>query len=136
MGRERRRGASDVALTLDKMAEFYSEQKLFDKAEPLVRRSLAIRTKSIIESFHRKGRVLVGEQKSGEALDLYERAIRVGENAKVPDEQMEGVLRTYAILIRQAKREAEAVAVDQRVKDILVRKADRDGIRRPRPKTQ
>ena len=41
MGRERRRGASDVALTLDKMAEFYSAQKLFDKAEPLVRRSLA-----------------------------------------------------------------------------------------------
>ena len=48
-----------VALTLDKMVEFYNDQKLYEKSEPLAQRSLAMRTRSLIESFHRTGRVLV-----------------------------------------------------------------------------
>ena len=122
-----------VALTLDKMSEFYSEQKLYDKAEPLVQRSQAIRTKALIETYHRTGRVLVGAKKLEEALDLYARVVRIGSEAKVPDEQMDGVLRTYAMLLQHAKREDEAAAVQQRVRDALIRRADREGRRLPPP---
>lgn len=121
-----------VALTLDKMAEFYSAQKLYEKAAPLAQRSLAIRTKTLIETYHRTGRVLVGEQKFPEALDLYERVARIGTDAKVPDEQMDGILRSYAMLLRQAKREPEAAKIEARVKEALLRKADKEG-RRPAP---
>lgn len=121
-----------VALTLDKMVEFYTAQKLYDKAEPLSQRSLAMRTKTEIESFHRMGRVLVGQQNFEAALDLYARLNRIAADAKVPDEQLDGVLRSYAMLLRQAKKESEAVAVDRRIRDALIRRADRDG-RRPVP---
>lgn len=122
-----------TALTLDKMVEFYSAQGSYDKADPLVRRAAAIRTRSAMESLHRMGRVLVGEQKFEEALDLYARAIRIGENTQTADEFMDGVLRAYSMLLRQAKREDEAKIIDRRVTDALIRKADRDGTRRPKP---
>jgi tetratricopeptide (TPR) repeat protein len=123
-----------VALTLDKMVEFYNDQKLYEKSEPLAQRSLTLRTKSLIESFHRTGRIMVGQKRFEEALILYERVVRIADDAKVTAEQMDGVLRTYALLLRQLKREEEAAAIDLRVSEALTRKADRDGTRRPRPK--
>jgi tetratricopeptide (TPR) repeat protein len=123
-----------VALTLDKMVEFYNDQKLYEKSEPLAQRSQAMRTKTLLESFHRTGRILVGEKRFEDALTLYERVIRIAADAKVPDEQMDGVLRTYALLLRQLKREAEAAAIDKRIREALINKADRDGTRLPRPK--
>src|SRR5262249_47325470 len=115
-----------------KMVEFYMVQKLYDKAEPLGQRSLSMRTKSEIESFHRMGRVLVGQQNFEAALDLYARLNRIAADAKVPDEQLDGVLRSYAMLLRQAKKETEAAAADRRIRDALIRRADREG-RRPIP---
>ena len=123
-----------VALTLDKMVEFYSAQKLYDKAAPLSQRSQAMRTKAVLESFHRTGRVLIGEQKLPEAIDLYQRAIKIGENAKVPDESMEGLLRTYALVLAHSGRKEESAAVEKRLKDAIIGKADREGTRRPQPK--
>jgi tetratricopeptide (TPR) repeat protein len=123
-----------VALTLDKMVEFYNDQKLYEKSEPLAQRSLAMRTKSLIESFHRTGRVLVGERRFDDALVLYERVIRIAGEAKVPDEQMDGVLRTYALLLSQLTRDKEAAAIDRRIREALIKKADRDGTRLPKPK--
>ncbi|HYI96582.1 MAG TPA: tetratricopeptide repeat protein, partial [Bryobacteraceae bacterium] len=123
-----------VALTIDKMVEFYTVQKLYDKAGPLAQRSQAMRTKAVLESFHRTGRVLIGEQKLPEAIDLYQRAINIGESAKVPDEAMEGILRTYALVLSHSGRKEEAAAAEKRLKDAIIGKADRDGTRRPKPK--
>ena len=122
-----------VALTLDKMVEFYSAQKLYDKAAPLAQRSQAMRTKAVLESFHRMGRVLIGEEKLQEALDLYQRAVKVGESAKVPDESMDGILRSYALVLLHSGRKLEAAAVEKRLKDAIISKADREGTRRPKP---
>ena len=58
---------------------------------------------------------LVGAKKLEEALDLYARVVRIGAEAKVPDEQMDGVLRTYAMLLQHAKREDEAAAENKGV---------------------
>jgi tetratricopeptide (TPR) repeat protein len=122
-----------VALTLDKMVEFYTAQKLYDKAAPLAQRSQAMRTKAVLESFHRTGRVLIGEQKYEEALDLYQRAIKMGESAKVPDENMDGILRSYALVLSHSGRKQEAAALEKRLKDAIISKADREGTRRPKP---
>jgi tetratricopeptide (TPR) repeat protein len=96
-----------VALTLDKMVEFYNDQKLYEKSEALAERSLAMRTRSLIDNFHRTGRILVGQRRFEDALLVYERVIRVAGDATIPDEQIDGVLRTYALLLRQLKREEE-----------------------------
>lgn len=122
-----------VALTLDKMVEFYSAQKLYEKAAPLAERAQSMRTRTVIESFHRTGRVLVGEQKFAEALDQYQRVIKLGEAAKVSDESMDGILRAYALVLRQVGRIQEASAIENRLKEAIIRKADRDGTRRPKP---
>jgi tetratricopeptide (TPR) repeat protein len=123
-----------VALTLDKMVEFYNDQKLYEKSEPLAQRSLMMRTRILIESFHRTGRILIGEKRFEDALALYERVVRIAGDAGVPDEQMDGVLRTYALVLRQLKRVGEATTIDRRVREALINKADRDGTRLPRPK--
>ena len=47
---------------------------------------------------------------------------------------MDGVLRTYALLLSQLKREKEAAAIDRRVREALIKKADREGTRLPKPK--
>jgi hypothetical protein len=63
---------------------------------------------------------------------LYHRAIGIGDLAKAPDEVLDPLLRIYAKLLRVENRAREADTVDRRVKDALLRKADREG-RRPSP---
>jgi tetratricopeptide (TPR) repeat protein len=121
-----------VALTLDKMAEFYAVQGRYGEAEELVRRALAIRADMHIGSMHQTGRVCLMEAKLEEAGDLYGRAIKIGDLAKVSDERMDPVLRVYAKLLRELNRGQDADALERRIKDALLRKADREG-RRPSP---
>ena len=85
-----------------------------------------------ILSLNQTGRVLLMEAKLDEAEDLYRRAIGIGDLAKAPDDAMDPLLRIYAKVLGAMERADEAAAVDKRVKDALLRKADREG-RRPSP---
>ena len=58
--------------------------------------------------------------------------MQIGDLAKAPDDVMDPVLRVYAGILREEKRAEEAKALDQRVKDALSRKGDREG-RLPSP---
>jgi hypothetical protein len=119
-----------VALTLDKMAEFYAFQHRYDEAETAATAALALRAKTYIGSLNQTGRVLLMEAKMDDAEDLYRRTAKIGDLAKAPDDVMDSPLRIYARILREMKRDDEAAAVEKRVKDALLRKADREG-RRP-----
>jgi len=121
-----------VALTLDKMAEFYAFQHRYDEAETAATAALALRAKTYVGSLNQTGRVLLMEAKMDDAEDLYRRTAQIGDLAKAPDDVMDSPLRIYARILREMKRDDEAAAVEKRVKDALLRKADREG-RRPAP---
>jgi hypothetical protein len=121
-----------VALTLEKMAEFYSAQQRYAEAEPLAARSLDIRTRTLLASMNQQGRVLLMQAKLAEAEKLYARAVRIGDDSGIADEFMDPLLRVYAKILRELKHTSQADALNKRVKFALIRKADREG-RRPRP---
>jgi hypothetical protein len=121
-----------VALTLDKMAEFYAFQHRYEEAETVATTALSLRAKTYIASLNQTGRVLLMEAKMDEAEDLYHRTAQIGDLAKAPDDAMDSPLRIYARILREMKRDDEAAAVEKRVKEALLRKADREG-RRPAP---
>jgi hypothetical protein len=75
--------------------------------------------------------VLLMEAKLADAEDLYRRTVQIGDLAKAPDDVMDSPLRIYARILREMKRDDEAAAVEKRVKDALLRKADREGRRTP-----
>lgn len=120
-----------VALTLDKMAEFYSAQERRAEAEPLMARAVEMRTRALIESLGRQGRVLRLEGRLEESERLAARAVRLGEDSGLPDERMDPLLRAQSSLLRELKKTAQADAIDKRVKAALLRKADREGRRLP-----
>jgi len=93
-----------------------------------------MRTKMHMASLNQTGRILLMEAKLEEAETLYRTALQIGDLATAPDDVMDPVLRTYAAVLRALKRDDEAAPLDQRVKDALLRKADREG-RRPSPVT-
>ncbi len=121
-----------VVLTLDKMAEFYAFQQRYAEAEVAASRALAMRTNVHISSLNQTGRILLMQAKMSQAEDLYRRAIDIGDLAKAPDEVLDPLLRIYAKMLRALDRPQDADAVDKRAKDVLFKKADREG-RRPSP---
>ena len=121
-----------VALTLDKMAEFYAFQHRYEEAEKAATAALELRAKAYIASLHQTGRVLLMEAKMADAQDLYSRTVLIGDLAKAPDEVMDPLLRIYARILREMKRDDEAAAIEKRIKDALSRKVDHEG-RRPAP---
>jgi tetratricopeptide (TPR) repeat protein len=121
-----------VALTLDKMAEFYAFQQRYGEAEPLVVRSLAMRTNVLMASFNQTGRVALMQAKLTESRELYERAIRIGDDCKVDDAVIDPLLRIESKLLRAMDKNAEADKIDERVNAALMRKAEREG-RLPAP---
>ena len=123
-----------LALTFDKMAEFYAFQQRYEEAEKFAKEALALRTKMHVGSLNQTGRVLLMEAKLEEGEKLYHTAVQIGDLAAAPDDVMDPVLRTYAVILRTLKRDEEAAALDARVKDALLRKADREG-RLPSPVT-
>jgi tetratricopeptide (TPR) repeat protein len=121
-----------VALTLDKIAEFYAFQHRYEEAGKAATAALELRAKAYIASLNQTGRVLLMEARMDDAADLYHRTVQIGDLAKVPDDVMDSPLRIYGKILREMKRDDEAAAVEKRVKDALLRKADREG-RRPAP---
>jgi hypothetical protein len=123
-----------LALTFDKMAEFYAFQQRYPEAEKFAIQALALRTKMHLGSLNQTGRILLMEAKLKEAEDLYRRSVQIGDLAEAPDDALDPVLRIYAKLLRELKRDDEAEKLETRVKDALLRKADKEG-RRPSPVT-
>jgi tetratricopeptide (TPR) repeat protein len=126
-----------VALTLDKMAEFYSAQKRYEEAAPLLARSLDMRTKMLIGSLNQTGRLHIAQNDLASAEELYRRALRISDEAKMADEVADPLLRILARLLRERKQLKEASALDARVKAGLARRAEKEGLRpspvKPRP---
>ena len=91
-----------------------------------------MRTRMHLASLNQTGRFILMQAKLADAEDLYRRAVQIGDLAQAPDDVMDPVLRVYAGILREQKRAEEAKALDQRVKDALIRKGDREG-RRPSP---
>ena len=81
--------------------------------------------------FGPKGRVLLMQAKLEEAEKLYARAVRIADDAGMPDEIMDPLLRLQSKILRDMKKTAQADAIDKRVKAALIRKADREGRRVP-----
>ena len=121
-----------VALTLDKMAEFYAFQHRYEEAGKAATAALELRAKTYIASLNQTGRVLLMEARLADAEDLYRRTVQIGDLAKVPDDVMDSPLRIYAKILREMQRDDEAAVLEKRVKGALLRKADREG-RRPAP---
>ena len=123
-----------VALTLDKMAEFFAAQERYSEAEPLVARAAAMRTKILIESLDRSGRIKMSESKLEEAGELYRRAVLIADESKLSEKIVDPLLRAYAKILRGLDRGPEAEAVEQRIAAILAGRVEREG-RREAPVT-
>ena len=117
-----------VALTLDKMAEFYAFQQRYAEAETLAQRALAMRTDKHLASLNQTGRILLMEAKIDAAADLYSRSIQIGDLSQASDATLDPLLRIQARILRETSHPEEADALDKRVKDALLRKADREGV--------
>jgi len=121
-----------TALTHDKMAEFFAFQQRYGEAEKSARQALAVRTKLHLASLNQTGRMFLMEAKLAEAEELYQRAVQIGDLAQAPDDVLDPVLRVYAKILRELKRDSEADALELRVKNAILRRADKEG-RRPSP---
>jgi tetratricopeptide (TPR) repeat protein len=110
-----------VALTLEKMTEFYAAQQRYAEAEPLVSEALAIRTVAHLRNLHQCGRVTLMQARLPEADAIYKQAIRIGDDANMPDDVMDPMLRVHAQILRELKRPAEAAVLEKRVRAAFLR---------------
>jgi tetratricopeptide (TPR) repeat protein len=118
-----------VALTLDKMAEFYAFQHRYEEAEKSAIAAMELRSRTYIASLNQTGRVLLMEARLDDAADLYRRTEQIGDLSHAPDDVMDPPLRIYAKILREMKQDRAAAAVEKRIKEALLRKADREGRR-------
>jgi tetratricopeptide (TPR) repeat protein len=125
-----------VALTLEKMGVFYAAQEKYAAAEPLFERSLDIRMKALLQSVSHKGRSQIMQAKLKDAEVLYRNAVTMADSFRVADEVMDPMLRVYMSVMKELGKVKEAKAIDERVRAALIRKADREGTRKPSPVPQ
>jgi tetratricopeptide (TPR) repeat protein len=125
-----------VALTCDKVQLFYSTQGKYEDAEPYALRALAIRLKAHIDSLLRAGRISVAKSELAEGERLYRRAVALADDPRTPEDGLLPPLQTLRDLLKQLKRQQEAAVLDQRIKTVLMKKADREGRRPLPPKAQ
>jgi hypothetical protein len=64
------------------------------------------------------------QQKNAEAAEIYRRSIQIGELARAREDAMNPVLTLWARLLESQGRAAEARAIDRRMKESLLRKAE------------
>jgi len=111
-----------LASALDNLAVVYAAQKKFAKAEPLYRRSLAIRQKSTVESLNNLALALEGKDENAAAERLYQRAVPMAEQiTHLPGRANVGevlllimTLKDYAGLLRKLDRTVEAAKIEAR----------------------
>lgn len=104
-----------VALTLDKMSEFYAYQQRYAEAREAAQKALSMRVRVHLASLNQAGRVLVMEAKLEDAADLYHRALEIGDLAQAPDEVLDPLRRTYLLVLRRLRRNEEADAIQKKI---------------------
>jgi tetratricopeptide (TPR) repeat protein len=120
-----------IALTYDKLAEFYAFQQRYEEAESAALQALAMRTAAHIASLHQTGRIYLMQAKLEQAADLYKKTIEIADLASAPEEALDPTLRVYAKILREQKNDAEAQAVEKRVKESVIRRGEKEGRKDP-----
>jgi len=120
-----------IALTYDKMAEFYAFGQRYEEAEKAALQALAMRTAAHTASLHQTGRLYLMQAKLDQAADVYKKTIEISDLAGAPDEVLDPPLRVYAKILREQKHDAEAQAVEKRVKESVSRRGEKEGRKDP-----
>jgi tetratricopeptide (TPR) repeat protein len=120
-----------IALTYDKLAEFYAFQQRYEEAEKAALQALAMRTAAHISNLHQTGRLYLMQAKLDQAADLYKKTIEIGDLAGAPEDALDPPLRVYAKILQKQKHDAEAQAVEKRVKESVIRRGEKEGRKDP-----
>ena len=115
-----------LATGLNNLGVLYKAQGKYSEAEPLCRRSLAIREKTlgpdhpdVATSLGNLAGLYRAQGKYGEAEPLYKRSLAIYEKALGPDHpDVATSLENYALLLRKTQRNAEAVEMEAHAKAI------------------
>ena len=111
-----------LAASLDNLAVVYAKQEMFSKAEPLYRRSLAIKQKADVLAMNNLALTLEAKGDNAAAEALYRRALALAEHipsfpagANVGEaDALKKTLTDYALLLRKLKRDGEAAKLEAR----------------------
>ena len=121
-----------VASSLNDLAGLYKSQGRYAEAEPVYKRALAISEKTLgpddsgtAEVLNNLAELYRAQGRYAEAEPLYKRALMIREKALGPDqpEVVAQSLETYAALLRQTGRKAEAARMEARAEAIRARRA-------------
>jgi tetratricopeptide (TPR) repeat protein len=107
----------------------YLNERKYDRAEPLLQRSLAIREQTlgpkhpdVANSLHNLARLYVEQRRYTEAESLYGKAIAIMEESIGPNHpDLARTLGAYVLLLQKTKRKSEAAAMNARAKEILAK---------------
>ena len=113
---------SRLATTLNNLAVLYHTQGKYSDAEPLYRRALAIREKSlgpkhpdVATSLNNLAEVHRIQGKYADAEPLYRRSLAILEESLGPEHPIVArLLKNYAALLRKTNREADATKMEAR----------------------
>ena len=123
-------GPDDIRLatTLNVLANVYFNQGNYAEAEPLYKRSLAIREKAIgpglgqlvvALSLNNLAELYLIQGKYAEAEPLYKRSLAIEEKQLGPEDlNVAQILENYAVVLRGTGRGAEAANMEARAKTI------------------
>ncbi len=120
-----------LATTLNNLAAFYQAQGKYPEAEPLHKRALAIREKTLgpehpdlALSLNNLAMLYHDQGKYSEAEPLHKRALAIWEKALGPNHPYVATgLENYAVLLRKTERTSEAENVAARAKAIRAKRA-------------
>jgi tetratricopeptide (TPR) repeat protein len=118
-----------TALTLDKMAVFYAYQERYVEAENAAAAALEARTKMHLASLNQTGRVLLMQARLADAEDHYRRTMQIGDLARAPEDVLDPILRIYAKILVSLNRDGEAKSLENRIKNAVYRRSEREGLR-------
>jgi tetratricopeptide (TPR) repeat protein len=113
-----------VAQALDNLATLYSTEQKFATAEPLYLRALRIREKDTLTSLETMGLLNEALNTPQKADAYFKRAVLIGEQGLGGEHpEVAEILETYAVLLRNLKRPAEAAKLEARVKELKTKAA-------------
>jgi tetratricopeptide (TPR) repeat protein len=108
-----------VAVSLDNLASLYCAQQRFATAEPLYMRSLKIREKDSLTSLETLALLNDALNQPNKADLFYKRALLIGEQGMGGEHpEVAEIMETYAVLLRNLKRPAEASRVEAKAREI------------------
>jgi tetratricopeptide (TPR) repeat protein len=134
MRRRSGRSTPGFATDLNNLAGLYHAQGKYAEAEPLYKRTLAIREMALgpehpqtALSFNNLALLYFNQGRYAEAEPLYKRALAIKEKALRPEHpNVATTLENYAALLRQTGRSAEATEMEARAEAIRAKHAEKN----------